>query len=565
MKKWSEKLEAGFETKDRMIKQWNEFFFPDYKAHAFFQVILQNEPEIDQFVQFLTEKQTTIGEPYSGAFLVIVLIFRSFFQINHEYVGKIISNPQNEILYRQFKRLSAKINISRSHLNVIKRLFSEIKDEFIRFMIKFEEDYISLQQQEVPAYYRAASLQKQEELVPGADRIIELVPWVRYFPWAIYEWEDNYSPILMHKLFTWSRLLKLDGCTEIRNALRTEISHSNEGFIYQGQLLGFVKNFPEKSKLYAFFKEINQLILQDAIAYSAQLLIRYNNTEALILTIDSTSIKGQMDDPDLSVGRTKRRTKKRTHKLQIVCDGLGCPLYLHRSQGELNDQIGFEFYKRPLLHLKKVAEAENRQVKWIALDAGFASLENLKWIREKMRAKPIPWPKNNRSHEMQHLISLLEGLRKVFRQIKKERGDASPEGLLKDSLYIQKVSEIEAYCKQLLASESAYCQAIGEYLLEVGVHEWFTVYRRRATIEGTFGILKTSYNLLRRSKDQAVPVKGKKNVFKHSALVINAMQLNALYRILMLQENTGQLKPSLAFGLTNLYLDLGSDSVLNQR
>jgi len=236
---------------------------------------------------------------------------------------------------------------------------------------------------------------------------------------------------------------------------------------------------------------------------------------------------------------------------------------LHRSPGELNDQIGFEFYKRPLLSLKRVAEAENRQVKWIALDAGFASLENLKWIQEKLGAKPIPWPKNNRSREMQHLTSLLEGLRKIFRQIKKDHGDPSPEGLLNDPDYCQKIGEIEAYCKELLESKSAYCQAIGEYLLEVGIHEWFTVYRRRATIEGTFGILKTSYSLLRRSKDQAVPVKGKKNVFKHSALVVNAMQLNALYRILMLQENIGQLKPSLAFGLTSLYLDMGGDSVLD--
>jgi len=326
MKDWSEKLRVRLEAEDRGTKQWSEFFFPDYKAHAFFQAILQNEPAIDHFIQFLIEQRTAVKEPYSGAFLVIVMIFRSFFQINHEYVGKIIGNPQNEILYAQFKRLSNKINISCSHLNVIKRLFGEIKDEFIRFMIKFEEDYISIQQQEVPAYYRAASLQKQEELIPSADRILELVPWLRYFPWAIYEWEDNYSPILMHKLFTWSRLLKLDGCMEIRNALHTEISHSNTGFIYQGQLLGFVKNFPEKSKLYSFFKAMNQFILKDAIASGAQLLIRYNNTEALILTLDSTSIKAQLDDSDLSLGRTKRRTKKRTHKLHIIGDGLGCPL-----------------------------------------------------------------------------------------------------------------------------------------------------------------------------------------------------------------------------------------------
>jgi len=259
----------------------------------------------------------------------------------------------------------------------------------------------------------------------------------------------------MYKLFTWSRLLKLDGCTEIRNALHTEISHSNTGFIYQGQLLGFVKNFPEKSKLYTFFKVLDQFILKDTIAYCARLLIRYNNTEALILTLDSTSIKAQLDDPDLSLGRTKRRTKKRTHKLHIIGDGLGCPLYLHRSQGELNDQIGFEFYKRPLLYLKKIAKAEHRQVKWVALDAGFASLDNLKWIREQLGAKPIPWHKNKRSHEMQHLVSLLEGLRKIFRQIKKDNGDPSPEGLLKDPTYRQQIGQIEDYCKQLLHSKSA--------------------------------------------------------------------------------------------------------------
>jgi hypothetical protein len=560
MKKWSEKLKTGLEKNTGAVRQWNDFFFPDYKAHAFFQAILENEPQIDQFGKYLTAKRSAVTGVYSEVFLVIALIFRSLFQINYEYVGQIISNPQNQILYTQFRSLSIKTNISRSHLNVIKLLFSEIKDEFIQFIIHLEEDYIAIQQQEVPAYYRATSLQKQEELVPGADRILELVPWLRYFPSAIFEWEENYSPFIMHKILTWSRLQKLDGCMEIRNALHTEISHSNTGFIYQGQLLGLIKKLPEKSKLYMFFKEIDRFVLEDSIAYGARFLLHYNNSEAIILTMDSTSLKAQLDDPDLSLGRTERRTKKRTHKLHVICDGLGSPLWLYRCPGELNDQVGFKFYKRPLLRLKKVAEAEGRTLKWIALDAGFASLENLKWIREKMKINPIPWPKNNRSSKMRHLISLLEDLRRVFRQIKKEKGDFSPEGLLKDSRYSLKVSQIEAYCTSLLPSKTAYCQFIAEYLLEIGIHNWFTIYRRRATIEGTFGILKTSYSLLRRSQDQAVPVKGKKNVYKHSAWVIHAMQINALYRILMLRDHIGQLKPSLAFGLTILELELGTEA-----
>ncbi len=565
MNEWINKLKAGLERNDRSSKQWNALFFPDYKAHAFFWAVLKNESAIDRFIQFLAEKRSGIDESYSSAFLIITLIFRSFFQINHEYVGPLISNPQNKELASNFKQLSIKMNISRSHLNVMKRFLAEIKDDFIRFMIHFEEDYIAIQQEEVPQYYRAISVQRQAELVPGADRILELVPWLRYFPWAIYEWAENYSPILMHKLFTWSRLQKLDGCKEIRNALHTEISHSNEGFIYQGQLLGFVNHLPERSTLYDFFKALDRFVVKDAIAYCAQQLIRHNNTEALMLTLDSTSLKALVDDPDLSEGTTARRTKKRTHKLQIICDGLGCPLGMNRCQGELNDQLGFQYAKRPFLKLKEMAQAEGRRIKWIVIDAGFASLENLNWIRDKMEAKPIPWPKNNRSPEMQQLVSRLEDLRQVFRQIKQEGGDFSPAGLLKDRRYCQQIQAIETYCRQLLTSELPYCQAIAEYLLEIGIHQWYTIYRRRATIEGTIGILKTAYSLLRRSKDQAVPVKGKKNVFKHAALVINAMQINALYRILMLHEHTGQLKPSLAFGLTTLSLDSGSVSVVNGR
>jgi len=267
-----------------------------------------------------------------------------------------------------------------------------------------------------------------------------------------------------------------------------------------------------------------------SIAYGAQLLLHYNNSEAILLTMDSTSLKAQLDDHDLAIGRTKRRTKKRTHKLHVICDGLGCHLWLYRCLGELNDHVGFKLYKYPLLRLKKVAEAEGRALKWIALDAGFASLENLKWIREKMKVNPIPWPKNNRSPEMRHLISLLEDLRRVFRQIQKEKGDSSPKGLLKDCRYRLEISQLEDYCTHLLPSEAAYCQAIAEYLLEIGIHQWFTIYRRWATIKGTFDILKTSYSLLRRSQDQAVPIKSKKNVYEHSSWVIHAMQINALYR-----------------------------------
>ncbi|MHA1271721.1 MAG: hypothetical protein ACTSPY_18175, partial [Candidatus Helarchaeota archaeon] len=57
----------------------------------------------------------------------------------------------------------------------------------------------------------------RSELVPGSEKILELVPWHTYFPDSIFEWSDYYSPILMYKVFVWSRLEKIDGCLRIRN------------------------------------------------------------------------------------------------------------------------------------------------------------------------------------------------------------------------------------------------------------------------------------------------------------------------------------------------------------
>ncbi|MHA1253218.1 MAG: hypothetical protein ACTSRP_24775 [Candidatus Helarchaeota archaeon] len=49
------------------------------------------------------------------------------------------------------------------------------------------------------------------ELVPGHEKILELMPWRFYFKDQIFEWDGYYSPILMYKVLVWSRLRKVDG------------------------------------------------------------------------------------------------------------------------------------------------------------------------------------------------------------------------------------------------------------------------------------------------------------------------------------------------------------------
>ncbi|MHA1268916.1 MAG: hypothetical protein ACTSPY_03945, partial [Candidatus Helarchaeota archaeon] len=122
--------------------------------------------------------------------------------------------------------------------------------------------------------------------------------------------------------------------------------------------------------------------------------------------------------------------------------------------------------------------------------------------------------------------------------------DTSPAKMVKDKVYCNIIRAIESICTELKKSGSEYARLIAGLLLEIGVHKWFTIYRRRTTVEGTFGIMKSSYNLLKRTTSQSLPITGEENIKKHVSLVIIAMQINAIYRYLMLQKETGILKPS---------------------
>ena len=537
-------------------KIYDKFYIPEFKIFAFFKAIQQNIAELEKFKNYLSKGRDGVNGHYSDEFLVVALIFRSFFQISTVNVGKVISADENQSLSKAFKLLSTKTDVSCDHLNKIKRLFLPIKNEFERFILDLEEKYISILQRSMPDYYRSVRVKSGGELVPSAEKILDLVPWHKYFPDSIFEWDEYYSPILMYKTLVWSRLKKIDGCIQIRNALREEIESKNGHFRRFGQNLGFIDSIPEKSKLYDFFKNLKNSVLDKTIETHARILIRRNTAEPLILTADSSSAKGQNDDPGFSDDVQENSNRKKTHKIHAVCDGIGIPLLIHRTQGEMNDMIGFNLYKPELLRLKEIADEENRKVIALALDAGFASTENITWIKQNLKVEPIVWPRNPRGGELKMLLHWLENLRKRFRRLKKLKRNTSPDALLKDKVYCNIIKAIEWICTELQASEYDYAKFIANYLLEIGIHKWFTLYRRRSTIEGTFGIMKSSYHLLKRTPSQSLPVTGAENVEKHAALVIIAMQINALYRYLMLQKDSGILKPTLAFTLKELEVDL---------
>ena len=543
-------------SQQQQKKVFEAFYFPNYKITAFFEALSRHEAQLDQFGQLLKIARNGIDGHYSEDFLVVALTFHVFFQISAKNVGKVIAAPENPTLSRAFRHLSAKLEISCTHLNRIKKILEPHKTAFSQFILQLEQDYVAIQQQRLPDYYRAKQLELGSDLIPGADKILELVPWHQYFPESIFDGNDYYSPMLLYKTFVWSRLLKLDGCLQIRNALHEELDVTNQHYRKLGQHLGFIDTIPGKSTLYEFFYQLKEEILFQTIETHARFLIRRNTAEPLILTVDSSALRGKEHDPGFSPGTTERSTRKKTHKIHAVCDGVGIPLLIHRTQGELHDTQGFEQYKEGLQRLKKIAEEEGRSVLGLALDAGFASTEILTWIEQDLHITPFPWPKTHRGKAIQAFIHSLENLRKRFRELKQLKCDVSPDALLQDKDYKVRLQESQALCEKLLQSEAPYDRLIANFFLKIGIHEWFTVYRRRGTIEGTFGILKTCYALLKRTPNQPLPVIGKEHIQKHVGFVILAMQITALYRYLMLQKDTGLLKPSLAFSLKELELDV---------
>ncbi len=542
--------------KAKIKREYDAYYFPSFKVIPFFKALEQNEAKLDKWIQYLRETWNGIDGHYSDKFLVVALLFHMFFQISSKTVGKVISAPENPELSAAFRGLSPKVAISSTHLNRMKTIFEPYKGELSALILQIEQDYIAVQQAELPAYYRTMRLELGSEFVPGAEKILEVVPWHTYCPDSIFHGDEYYSPVILYKVFVWSRLKKLDGCIQIRDALHEEIDLTQGRYRKFGQNFGFIEHLPGKSKLYHFFYQLQEDTVFNTIETHARLLIRRNTAEPLILTTDSSSCKGQENDPGFSEDVTPKSNRKKTHKIHAVCDGIGIPLLIHRTQGEMNDMKGFELYQAELLRLKTIADEEGRSVLGLALDAGFASTEILQWIHDELQVMPIPWPRNPRGGEMKPLLHWLENLRKRFRRLKQLNRDTSPAALLKDIPYSKMLEVIQAICKELQQSGSNYAKVVASFLLEVGIHEWFTIYRRRGTIEGTFGILKSSYHLLKRTPSQSLPVTGKENISKHAALVVIAMQINAFYRYLMLQKDTGILKPSLTFSLKELALDL---------
>ncbi|MHA1358089.1 MAG: transposase [Candidatus Helarchaeota archaeon] len=556
MKKQEKRIFKEIIEKAKVKKEFQKYYFPAFKVVPFFKALEQNEAKLDKWIHYLRETRGGIDGHYSEEFLVVALLFHMFFQISAKKVGKVIAASENPELAAAFKGLSTKIEISSTHFNRMKKLFAPHKQELGELILDLEQAYIAVQQAELPEYYRTIRMELGSELVPGAEKILEVVPWHTYFPESIFQWDEYYSPLILYKVFVWSRLKKLDGCIQIRDALHEEIDLMQGRYRKFGQNLGMIESIPGKSKLYQFFYQLQEDTVFQTIETHARLLIRRNTVEPLILTTDSSSCKGQENDPGFSEDVTPKSNRKKTHKIHAVCDGIGIPLLIHRTQGEMNDMKGFEFYQAELLRLKTIAEEEGRSVVGLALDAGYASQENLQWIHDKLQVMPIPWPRNPRGGEMEPLLHWLENLRKRFRRLKKLQRDTSPAALLTDIPYAKILEVIETICRKYVQSGSNYAKVVASFYLEIGIHEWFTIYRRRATIEGTFGILKSSYHLLRRTPSQSLPVTGKENISKHAALVVIAMQVNAFYRYLMLQKDTGILKPSLTFSLKELQLDL---------
>ena len=232
---------------------------------------------------------------------------------------------------------------------------------------------------------------------------------------------------------------------------------------------------------------------EKTIENQAILLIKRNDAAHLILTIDSSTIKAQKNDPSLSINVKENSNRKKTHKIHVVCDGIGIPLQIHRTQGETNDMKGFEMYKSELMKLKNMADEENISIIGLAVDADYAFSEIISWIKSHLGVDPIPLPRNPHGSELKWLIHWLENLRKRLRRLKKLKRDTSPDKLLEDKVYLKTISAIKTICGHLKSSDSNYAKFISSILLNIEIHNWFTIYRRRATIEGTFGIMKSSY------------------------------------------------------------------------
>ena len=57
---------------------YNKFYFPNYKAEAFFKALSENTEKIEELVNFLLEKRKEVLDRYDEYFLIILLTFRAF-------------------------------------------------------------------------------------------------------------------------------------------------------------------------------------------------------------------------------------------------------------------------------------------------------------------------------------------------------------------------------------------------------------------------------------------------------------------------------------------------------
>jgi len=152
MKKDYDKIFDEIIDEESSKKVFDKYYIPKYKIIVFLTALRRNKRLIENLVQFLENERSSIDNFYTEEFLIILLIFRSFFQINTNFLKKVITAPENQLLNRFFKALTPSINVSRDHLNKIKRLLIPIKEEFVNCILKLEEDYIKVQHESLSHY-----------------------------------------------------------------------------------------------------------------------------------------------------------------------------------------------------------------------------------------------------------------------------------------------------------------------------------------------------------------------------------------------------------------------------
>ena len=513
---------------------------PECRQIAFCKAIEHFLPEITFLAQTIKREMARKDWKFPEDFRIIIILLKVVFRLNWIEITYILEEQKNGILHRYLRQFAEYITISQEHLVEQAQWFkANYYSEFIELASKVKKCY----HQFILEYYTEDYLWKcrqlQESIPIYVENMLETFDFTPFFPEAILDWQGWHAPDLLCKTFIYQKIKQITSLQSLEWEINRVIKAEDGYTKLFGVELGFYNHVPHLTTLYSAKSQFIGKQLNEWMLILANQLLKEGVLHPDILLIDSTQCHAQKDDPDLAIkGKKKKKGPERCHKLQVICDGSGIPLYATRRAGEEHDQKGFQVLKEPLVTIKQMATRLGKQLKVVLLDAGYCGQETFTFINEVLKGTSIINLNPGRSHLLKKLKQNIDAYREIRNRLEHLAPEEEPERSnleIEMGAKIKKVQELIVDCKN---SKSEFAQFFGNLLEEIGMEQYYHLYKNRSVIEGLFGMVKSCYSLLGRA-DRVLPVKGKEEVEIHSLLTLLAIQFLALinYRIYHVQES----------------------------